>query len=464
MTLRSLKFLAFTLSLNLVITLATAADLQRGLDAYQSGDYATALAQFEPLAEQGDSVAQFSLGVMYDNGEGVIQDYEQAFSWFQRAAEQGHPRAQGHLGRMYFLGRGVDEDLVQAYIWFNLAVAQGDDRFGLSQKSRKLAEEKMTDAELKEAQEKSWDYMKKYVEPFRQTGPDDGTTQVAAAQTSDTDPPPEEPVTEDPPEASTDSDQPTPSVEQVEQTQQPLSVPEPIATPTIPDPTSPDTTGTDGPDTASVPTDTEEAEPEEQSLATDSATEADPTAPVIEPPSPTITLNKPATPQSLPQSDSTELSFPTSPFPQTATPTPAPTEATPTTTPENTEIAAVTPAGEATDTETTDTETTDTPPSEASPAATSKAPTRQPVRPTPDGRFRVQLASLNSAEKASNEQQRLQRRHSSLLGELTFTIQSASLEQGVFHRVQAGPLSFSGASSLCEALKQQGQACVVVNR
>ena len=83
------------------------ADFDKGLDAYDRGDYATALREFKPLAEQGDAYAQYNLGVMYDNGQGVTQDYKTAVKWFRRAAEQGNSFGQNALGNMYDAGRGV---------------------------------------------------------------------------------------------------------------------------------------------------------------------------------------------------------------------------------------------------------------------------------------------------------------------------------------------------------------------
>jgi len=44
------------------------ADFQAGLDAYEYGDFDTALTEFRPLAEQGIAEAQFYLGVMYTKG------------------------------------------------------------------------------------------------------------------------------------------------------------------------------------------------------------------------------------------------------------------------------------------------------------------------------------------------------------------------------------------------------------
>jgi hypothetical protein len=70
------------------------ADFQKGYDAYQSGDYATALREWQPLAEQGNADAQYELGWMYRSGKGVPQDYKTAFKWYTLAAEQGHAAAQ----------------------------------------------------------------------------------------------------------------------------------------------------------------------------------------------------------------------------------------------------------------------------------------------------------------------------------------------------------------------------------
>ena len=60
----------------LVGTPAFSADFQKGLTAVQSGDYATALREWTPLAEQGNASAQFGLGLMYREGRGVPQDYK----------------------------------------------------------------------------------------------------------------------------------------------------------------------------------------------------------------------------------------------------------------------------------------------------------------------------------------------------------------------------------------------------
>ena len=62
----------------MVFTPVAAQDLQKGYDAFEAGDYATALQEWRPLAEQGDADAQYFLGVMYKNGQGVPQDYAES--------------------------------------------------------------------------------------------------------------------------------------------------------------------------------------------------------------------------------------------------------------------------------------------------------------------------------------------------------------------------------------------------
>ena len=64
------------------------ADTQKARTAYQNGDYATALRELTPLAEQGDAVAQYNLGSMYRKGQGVLQDYKTARKWYRLSAEQ----------------------------------------------------------------------------------------------------------------------------------------------------------------------------------------------------------------------------------------------------------------------------------------------------------------------------------------------------------------------------------------
>ena len=71
-------------------------DFQDAVESLEREDYETAYKLFLPLAEQGDAGAQFNLGGMYNNGQGV-QDYKEAIKLWKLAAEQGNAGAQHHL-------------------------------------------------------------------------------------------------------------------------------------------------------------------------------------------------------------------------------------------------------------------------------------------------------------------------------------------------------------------------------
>jgi len=102
------------------------ADFAEGLAAAERGDFVTALKEWRPLAEQGNTDAQYRLGIMYRRGEVVTQDYEVAIEWFRLAAEQGNASAQSNLGAMYDQGLGVTRDPNTAFKWFTLAAEQGN--------------------------------------------------------------------------------------------------------------------------------------------------------------------------------------------------------------------------------------------------------------------------------------------------------------------------------------------------
>ena len=72
---------------------ANAGPHEDGLAAYRRGDYATTLRLWRPPAEQGQAWAQYNLGVMYRDGEGVPQDYAAAHMWLTLAAAQGFENA-----------------------------------------------------------------------------------------------------------------------------------------------------------------------------------------------------------------------------------------------------------------------------------------------------------------------------------------------------------------------------------
>ena len=96
---RTLAILILSL-LTLLSAPALGADFDKGVSAFQRGDYAIALREWTPLAEQGHAKAQHNLGVMYGVGWGVIQDYVQAYMWSNIARSNGSSKSQKLLTLM----------------------------------------------------------------------------------------------------------------------------------------------------------------------------------------------------------------------------------------------------------------------------------------------------------------------------------------------------------------------------
>jgi len=128
-----MKNILYTIILSFLFSSSVFADFQAGMDAYLADDNATAYKEWKPLAEQGHAEAQYRIGRMYENGDGVTQDYNEVMKWFRLAAAQGHAQAQYRIGRMYSRGDtgyihepfGVTQDFKEAVKWYRLGAEQG---------------------------------------------------------------------------------------------------------------------------------------------------------------------------------------------------------------------------------------------------------------------------------------------------------------------------------------------------
>src|ERR1022692_771398 len=115
-------------------------------------DEKTAVLWYTKAAEQGYAKAQDNLGWMYDTGRGVAKDEKTAVLWYTKAAKQGYADAQFNLGAMYADGRGVTQDIVSAHMWFYLAARAGN---GSAEKHRDLTAAQMTPMQLSRAQDRA---------------------------------------------------------------------------------------------------------------------------------------------------------------------------------------------------------------------------------------------------------------------------------------------------------------------
>jgi hypothetical protein len=115
-------------------------------------DDAEAAKWYRQAADQGHVNAQFNLGVMYANGEGVAEDAAEAATWYRKAADQGDYRAQYNLGALYANGDGVPQSYSESFVWWSLAAMSGNRNL---EKKRDRAAEKLTPGELNLAQQRA---------------------------------------------------------------------------------------------------------------------------------------------------------------------------------------------------------------------------------------------------------------------------------------------------------------------
>ncbi len=69
-------------------TLSYADVFEDGLNAFGGAKYEEAYDIWRPLAENGDAAAQYYIGIMYANGQGVKRDIILAYAWYSIAAEE----------------------------------------------------------------------------------------------------------------------------------------------------------------------------------------------------------------------------------------------------------------------------------------------------------------------------------------------------------------------------------------
>ena len=152
---------ALVLGLSLLVAsvgIGYAQDFLKGVEAWEKGDFAAALREWSALAEQGNTLAQFSLGWLYEDGRGVTQDHKEAVKWYLKAAEQGFEDAQFNLGVMYMNGQGVLQNNIYAYIWVNIAASSGN---AGRVKIRDIIAKKMKSADIIKAQKLARECVKK---------------------------------------------------------------------------------------------------------------------------------------------------------------------------------------------------------------------------------------------------------------------------------------------------------------
>lgn len=105
----------FVFTILFVTSKTSAADFQRGIDAYNAKDYAGAFKEWKPLADAGDARGQFKLAGLYWRGKGVEKNSEEAIRLLQLSANQKYAFSMALLGTFYRDGDGVPYDSRKCY-------------------------------------------------------------------------------------------------------------------------------------------------------------------------------------------------------------------------------------------------------------------------------------------------------------------------------------------------------------
>lgn len=96
-----------------------------GIMLQSRGEYQRAAYWYQQAAQAGIANAQYNMGTLYFNGEGVPKDYAKAHEWFEKAAQRDNKYAEFQLGITYYTGQGVQKDPTQEIYWYEKAARQG---------------------------------------------------------------------------------------------------------------------------------------------------------------------------------------------------------------------------------------------------------------------------------------------------------------------------------------------------
>ena len=128
---------------------------EEAVEAYRTGDYPAALTQFQALAAEGDPMAMYYLGIIYDRGFGVPVDLAEAAKWFEKSAARGDSLSAYHLGKMAETGKGVPKDPVAAHKWLSISAQKAPNERDATYTRRDIRklERSMTPEQIAQAKE-----------------------------------------------------------------------------------------------------------------------------------------------------------------------------------------------------------------------------------------------------------------------------------------------------------------------
>lgn len=136
------------------------------------------ISNFEKMAKAGDAKAMTTLGLIYQQGEGVKQDYTLAYDWYLKAFEKGNGDALNNLGVLFRDGLGVEANPKVAYLIFLAVHMEGmgneDTQIRAGRNFDRIAHN-LSDKDIYEALSYTWNYVNQIIQSRGQNlkiGPD----------------------------------------------------------------------------------------------------------------------------------------------------------------------------------------------------------------------------------------------------------------------------------------------------
>jgi len=121
-----MRIAATILGVSLLLANCANATMQEGLAALEKRDFETARTYLEKPAEDGDALAQFHMGAMYQAGLGGERSEQKALRYYQASAEKGNRDAEFAMGYFYQKGKGwLEQNPDNAVAWYNKSAQQG---------------------------------------------------------------------------------------------------------------------------------------------------------------------------------------------------------------------------------------------------------------------------------------------------------------------------------------------------
>ena len=114
-----------TVQLRLADTIRKEDIWDEGLSEEEQKDNEKACEWYRKAAVQGNIIAQFELGRMYEHGYGVQQDFIKAYDWYKKSADQGYGWGCANIADLYWEGNGFSQDYVKACEWHQKTINHG---------------------------------------------------------------------------------------------------------------------------------------------------------------------------------------------------------------------------------------------------------------------------------------------------------------------------------------------------